>query len=121
MLNNVSDSCLKPVADFPHGLPPLPDGDGGNDDGGDGAWVAWLIVLVVLLVIALVVAYGYRQGWSFDVQKLIRVGTGGRSQTTPTPQFDTTGPISSSSRTSGLPLAASDSATPYTPPIVSNA
>ena len=117
VLNTLAAACLPPSTYFP---PDAPAGGGGGFTFG-----TFIEIVFILGAIALVGAIGFMcyKGTfpkidldSFALPSLSGVGRpGGRSQTNPMPTFDPgMGPISTTNGRS--PLAANDSATPYTPP-----
>ena len=128
VLDAVAGACL-PESGF---VPPAAGGGGGGGGGtaGDGnAGSAFGTVVLVLFLLCLVgvLGFGWYKGWryprlmaalesakGFDPRRWQAMGR--RSQTTPTPNFDSVagGPLSSTNVNRGeMPLAMSDSATPY--------
>ena len=123
VLDAVASSCLTNPSGYvpPGGRSSSGDGGGG---GGGGAGVFFTVIVVLFLIgLVGVLGYGFYKGWRYpktsaaisSLSSKLKFKGSGRSQTTPTPAFDSVGPLSSANNISCSrnPLAMSDSATPY--------
>ena len=119
VLSALATACFNPSTTYPDPSHPhhaSGGGDGGGGGGGGGA-VGWVLFVLTVLAVGGVLGYGHHKGWEYPRTRslaetaLRHLRPERRSQTTPTPRFD-----SSSTHSATAPLATHDSATPYTPP-----